>query len=280
MTDMRMFFYSLGGGLMVLGLLYHFAALAVFNALVPKDGATASVTGNIAYGSHSRQRLDIYTPKGQGPFPVLVFVYGGSWDSGRKSDYGFVGHAFAARGFLTVIADYRLVPEIHYPAFVDDTASVIRWAGEHATHHRGMADHLFVVGHSAGAYNAVQAVLQQRLEERVKAMASLSGPFDFLPLDSPKSIAAFARTADLAATQPVNLDLSRMPPLLLLHGSDDTTVGLHNSRNLHASLMRAGRDSVHREYSGIGHAELMLVLAKPLRGRAPVLEDVVTFFQR
>lgn len=271
---MAKFLTAIGLLLLVGGLTYHFAALAVFNALVPRDAAAVTVTRNVAYGSHPRQRLDIYAPSGLGPFPVLVFVYGGSWDSGRRADYGFVGHAFAAAGYRTIIADYRLVPEVHYPGFVDDTARVISWAEEE----HGAP--VFVAGHSAGAYNAVQAVLLHGLEGKVKAMASLAGPMDFLPLDSPKSIAAFAAVPDLPATQPVNRDLSGLPPLFLLHGSEDTTVRLKNSRNLHAALQRAGRVSELKEYAGVSHVGIMLALAKPLRSRAATLSDVLGFFQR
>ncbi|NMD09101.1 MAG: alpha/beta hydrolase [Phyllobacteriaceae bacterium] len=269
-------------GLLLLlgGLAYHFAALKIFNALVPKDGATARVLEDVAYGPHARHRLDVYVPQGTGPFPVLVFVYGGSWDSGVKADYGFAGHAFVAQGFFTIIADYRLVPEVHYPGFVEDTASVIGWASAQAAKQGGDPDHLFVVGHSAGAYNAVQAVLLQGLERQVTAMVSLAGPMDFLPLDSPKSIAAFAQVPDLPATQPVNRDLLNMPPLLLLHGADDTTVRLRNSRNLHAVLQRHGRVSVLKEYPGVSHVGILLALAKPLRGRASTLADVLDFLQR
>lgn len=271
---------AIGLLLLVGGLAYHFAALAIFNSLVPKDGATAAVSLNVAYGASARQRLDVYVPKGQGPFPVLVFVYGGSWDSGSRSHYGFAGHAFAAQGYLTIIADYRLVPAVHYPGFVDDTADVIRWASTHAGELGGDPSHLFVAGHSAGAYNAVQAVLLHGLEGKVTAMASLAGPMDFLPLDSPKSVAAFSQVPDLPATQPVNRDLTRMPPLLLLHGADDTTVRLKNSRNLHAALQRAGRTSQLKEYPGVSHVGIMLSLAKPLRHWSPALDDVLSFFQR
>lgn len=274
------FMTAIGLLLLVGGLAYHFAALKIFNALVPKDGATAEVVENVAYGPHARHRLDVYVPQGTGPFPVLVFVYGGSWDSGAKADYGFAGHAFAAQGYFTVIADYRLVPEVQYPGFVEDTVSVIRWASAHAATRGGDPDHLFVVGHSAGAYNAIQAVLFGGLEDKVTAMASLAGPMDFLPLDSPKSIAAFAHVSDLPATQPVNRDLVLMPPLLLLHGSDDTTVRLRNSRNLHAAMQKAGRVSVLKEYPGVNHVGIMLALAKPLRHRAASLRDVLDFFQR
>jgi acetyl esterase/lipase len=126
----------------------------------------------------------------------------------------------------------------------------------------------------------VQAVLRNGLRHRVKAMAALAGPFDFLPLDSPKTMAAFGDVADLEETQPVLADLSDAPPLLLLHGRDDETVGLHNSWNLHAAYARAGRMSQLKFYDGIGHVGIMLALARPLRYRAPVLEDLSAFLHK
>lgn len=277
---MRIVLASLGFLCVAAALIYQLAPLAAFNLLVPKDAGVTQVAADVSYGGYPRQRLDLYRPEGAGPFPVLLFVYGGSWDSGHKEDYAFAARAFAAEGYLAAVADYRLVPDVHYPAFVDDVGSVIDWLAGNAGAYQGDGRKVFVVGHSAGAYNMVQAVVRNGLGVKVTAMASLAGPFDFLPLDSPKSIAAFADAPDLRETQPVNGNLRDAPPLLLLHGRDDTTVGLHNSWNLNAAFARAGRESKLIFYEGIGHVGIMLALAKPLRGRAPVLRDVVTFFQR
>lgn len=262
------------------GLAYQFAALAIFNALVPKDGESRLAASDIAYGPDARQRLDIYVPEGQGPFPVILFVYGGSWDSGSKSDYGFVGRALASRGFIVAIADYRLVPQVRYPVFVDDVAQSITWLIGHAGEFGGDPGRLFAMGHSAGAYNLVQAILRNHLSAKVKAMAALAGPFDFLPLDSPKSIAAFSGLPDLHETQPVNGNLAAAPPLLLLHGSADQTVRIRNSQSLQAAWAKAGRPAELKIYEGVGHAGIMLALSTVLRGRAPVLDDAVAFFQK
>jgi acetyl esterase/lipase len=257
-----------------------FIGLPAFNLLVPKDGGVALLARDVAYGPHPRQRLDVYAPDGKGPFPVLLFVHGGSWDSGGKAPYAFAAHAFAARGFVVAVADYRLVPEVHYPDFVDDVALAVTWLDQHGAQWKGDGRGVFAVGHSSGAYNVVQAVLRNGLHGRVRAFAALAGPFDFLPLDSPKSIAAFGREKNLAATQPINLDVSEAPPLLLLHGLDDTTVGPYNSQNLFAHFKTAGRATELKTYAGIGHRGILLALSQPLRWRAPALEDVVGFFQR
>lgn len=122
--------------------------------------------------------------KGPDPSPVLLFVYGGSWDSGHKEDYAFAARAFPSGISRGCPPSFRLVPDVHYPAFVDDVGSVIDWLAGNAGAYQGDGRKVFVVGHSAGAYNMVQAVVRNGLGVKVTAMASLAGPFDFLPLDS------------------------------------------------------------------------------------------------
>ena len=99
------------------------APLATLNALAAADSHTR--VSDIAYGTLPRQRLDIYRPAGLAPaggWPVVVFFYGGSWNSGERAQYGFVGAALASRGLLTLVADYRLYPEVRYPDFLTDSA--------------------------------------------------------------------------------------------------------------------------------------------------------------
>jgi acetyl esterase/lipase len=277
---MSKFLTAIGLIIFVGGLAYHFAALAIFNALVPKDAGSRLAAADISYGDDPRQRLDIYVPEGQGPFPVIVFAYGGSWDSGSKNDYGFVGRALASRGFVVAIPDYRLVPTVLYPVFVDDVAAAIGWVNAHAAEFGGNADRLFAMGHSAGAYNVVQAVLRNNLEAKVKAMVTLAGPFDFLPLDSPKSIAAFTGVTELNETQPINGNLAAAPPILLLHGSADQTVRIRNAQSLYSAWQKAGRPAELKIYDGVGHAGIMLALSTLRRKATPVLDDAVAFLQK
>jgi acetyl esterase/lipase len=267
--------------LLVIGLyaIYSIYGLALFNALVPQDEGAREVAIGVHFGPGPRQVVDIYAPAAAGTYPVLVFVHGGSWASGNRQDYGFVGRAFAAHGFVTVISEYRLVPEVRYPGFVDDTAAAITWASEHAVDYSGDSTRLFVMGHSAGAYNVVQAVLSHHLEDRVKAMVTLAGPFDFLPLDTSASIAAFSQAPDLPSTQPVNLDLSQAPPLLILHGADDSTVGVYHARHLSAKYQAAGREVEVKIYPGVSHVAIMLGLSKYYRQSVPTFADALAFLR-
>src|SRR5204862_3568289 len=163
--------------------------LSMFATLSPKDPAALGVGGQ-AYGPDPRQRLDVYVPRRRAEgSPIAVFFYGGSWDSGRRQDYGWVGRALASRGFVTVIADYRLYPEVKYPDFLDDGAQAVRWAADNAARFGGDPGRIVLAGHSAGAYNAAMLAFDGRYlaaagvdPSHVKAMAGLSGPYDFLPL--------------------------------------------------------------------------------------------------
>ena len=254
--------------------------------------ATAQLFGgqalarDIAFGPAARHRLDIYAPPRDGTRrPVILFIYGGSWSSGSKETYGFVGSALAARGFVTVIADYRLVPEVRFPGFVEDGALALRFIRQSIATYGGDPQRIFVLGHSAGAYNAVMLALDPRFlasagvpSGTIRRVAALSGPYDFLPLDHPSTIAAFGQARDLARTQPVNLARRGAPPMLLGTGTADTTVLPRNSEALARRLQTAGARVELRRYEGVGHPGTILAFNTLFGGTAPTLADVTRFF--
>lgn len=263
------------------------SSLAVFNALVPVDRGVERVAEAVAYGADPRQRLDVYRPARAGEgLPVLLFCYGGAWNSGARERYDFAGRAFAAAGFLTVVFDYRLVPHARFPAFVEDTAAVIAWARVHAARFGGEGARVFLAGHSAGAYNVAMAALDARFLAAhglgpgvIGGVAVLAGPFDFLPLDDPSTIAAFGHWPAAEETQPVQFAGSHAPPFLLISGNRDRTVSPRNSRALAERLRRHGVEAKVVEFDGLSHADVLTALARPLRWRAPVLREISGFFR-
>lgn len=243
------------------------------------------VERNSAYGAHPRQRIDLYRPRswraGQAPLPIIVFFYGGSWQEGEKEGYGFAARAFADAGFLVAVPDYRLVPEVRFPAFLEDSAAAVRWVRANAVRLGGDPDRIVLVGHSAGAYNAAMLSLDERwlgMDRRsVRGLVGLAGPYDFLPLDISVTVEAFGRESDLEATQPVTFASADDPPALLLHGALDTTALPSNSERLAGLLRAVGVDARMKVYPAIGHVGIITAVARPFRGRAPVLEDAVAF---
>ena len=287
MIDKRRFLKSLAAMPFVLAGLSSCSSLGAFNAVIPKDGGARLASSNVAYGPESRQKLDIYVPTATGkPAGIVVFIYGGSWNGGSKSEYGFVGKALASRGYVVAIADYRLVPEVRYPSFVEDTAKAVAWAYRNAATYGADRRELYLMGHSAGAYNAIQvAVAPEFLRAEglspsvIRAVAGLSGPYDFLPLDVDATRQAFGQVKNLKSTQPVDrVGAQAIPPSLLVTGDADETVYPKNTKALTDALRRTGHAVEAKYYPGVDHAGTLLALAKPLRDNAPVLEDVVAFF--
>lgn len=271
-----------GLALLAAGLSAACSPLTMFATLTPKDRARREGQG-LAFGEGERRRLDVYAPPAAaGPAPVAVFFYGGSWDSGRRQDYGWVGRALAAQGFLTVVPDYRLYPEVRFPGFLEDGAAAVRWTRENAGGLGGDGSRVVLIGHSAGAYIAAMLALDRRwLGETgaVRAFAGLSGPYDFLPLDGPITRRTFGEAADLPATQPLRYAASDSPPAFLATGDADTTVYPRNTRKLAAALKGAGARVEERYYAGLNHADTVLALSRPLRGRAPLLGEMTAFLK-
>jgi acetyl esterase/lipase len=188
---------------------------------------------------------------------------------------------------VTVIPDYRLVPEVRFPAFIEDCAAAVRWAADHAAEHGGDASRIVLVGHSAGAYNAMMLALDADYlrgagvdAARVRGVVGISGPYDFLPFDVDSTRNAFGQAPDAALTQPVHFARADAPPVLLLWGEADTTVGPRNLRGLDAAMRAAGGRVETKTYPGVDHVGIMLALSRPLRGRAPTLGDVTEFARR
>lgn len=259
--------------------------LKTFDALVPKDGGGELAQRGIAYGTDARQKLDVYVPKATGTQrPVVVFIYGGSWASGTRDGYQFAGRALAAQGFVVIVPDYRLVPQVRFPGFVEDGAAAVRWAEANAARYGGDGQRIVVMGHSAGAHIAAMLALDEQWlgQDRiaVKGFVGLAGPYDFLPLDPGAAQNALGNWPRPAETQPITYAGAGDPPVLLLAGADDTTVKPRNSTALAEKLTAAGVDATVTIYPKVGHIGIATALSEPFRGKAPVLADTAAFIQR
>lgn len=266
------------------------AALAVslmdpFNIPTAMDNGVVKLGDGIAYAGGPRGLLDVYSPQNpRGKAPVIQFIYGGGWNRGERWEYEFVGRAFAARGFVTVIGDYRLVPEVTYPAFLYDAAVATKWIEDNIAAFGGDPDKLFLAGHSAGAYNAVMLGLDPAFFREagsnltVRGVAGLAGPYDFYPFEYNEVREAFGYAPNPEGTQPVKLVNEYSPPMFLASGMNDPIVRPINTQSLAARLREYNVPVDERYYEGIGHMEIVTSLGAMLRWRAPVLDDVVNFF--
>ena len=264
------------------------SGLDVLN-LVGSDHAH-KVEGTVAYGEGARQKLDILTPKDFGNAatrPVVIFLYGGGWTAGGRQDYRFAGAALVKLGYVAVIPDYRLYPEVKFPVFMDDAAQALAWVHANIYRYGGDPQKIFVMGHSAGGHMAALLALDPTYtraaglpDNAIKGMIGLAGPYAMVPSQVDNVRDVFAGTPDEESARPVHFANTSAPPMLLLYGLDDKTVARQNAPQLADILRRAGRDVTVKEYPDVGHPGIVLALSPLFARRAPVLTDTQAFIRR
>ncbi|MEP4548204.1 MAG: alpha/beta hydrolase [Saccharospirillum sp.] len=268
--------------LIPLTLLLSGCALPALNLITPHDGYERST--DIAYGGQPRQRLDLYLPtEPEAGAPTLIFFYGGSWQEGYKGGYRFVAQALADAGYRVVVPDYRLYPEVTFPAFVEDGAQAVAW-----TVNEGLADDgLVLMGHSAGAHIAAMLSLDEQYlntagvdRSRVLAWVGLSGPYDFLPLTDPDLIDLFGGADGIPQTQPITFVSADDPPALLIDGFDDTIVRPRNLPNLAEAYRHNGVPVQTHRYEGVNHNDTVASFSVRLRDRSPGFDDTLTYLRQ
>lgn len=256
----------------------------LLNAFVPQTGY--ALHKGIAYGTDPRQKMDIYVPdKPQKPACTVMFFYGGRWTTGDRGLYRFAGEALSSKGCITAIADYRVYPKIRYPVFLEDSAKAFVFLHRHAQEYGGDPKRLFLAGHSAGAYDAVMIAVQPRFIRAaggqpswIKGVIGISGPYDFLPFTDSDVIDIFSTEKD-AATQPINYVHAGLPPMLLVHGDNDTEVLPKNTRNMAAKLREFNNPVTVHIYPEAQHQAIILSLLHGFRGKIPLLRDIATFIK-
>jgi acetyl esterase/lipase len=259
--------------------------LSVLDGLMGGGRGTARVRSGVPFGTQG-QTLDIWRPSGgaRAGLPVLIFWYGGGWVHGDRAAYAFAARAYAKAGFVVVLPDYRKVPAVRFPAFVQDGAQAAKWTRDHIAEFGGDPKRIALAGHSAGAYTVAMLTLDQRwlraegVDPRiVRAAVGLCGPYDFYPYTAKRAIDAMQGAADPQMTQPIHFARADAAPMLLITAGDDTQVKPHNAINLAARLTALGAPVRHIDYPGLSHENVVMALSKPFHAKAPVLADSVAF---
>ena len=278
------FFLIIFALIVLLGTVVACSPLTVINAVT--SGSASDKELAISYGDDERNKLDIYRPRNSsGAAPVVVFFYGGSWNVGSRSDYAFVGEALAERGIVAVLADYRLYPQVRYPDFVADSARAVAWTLKEIQRHGGDPKRVFVMGHSAGAYNAAMVSIDGRWlasagasTANLRGFIGLAGPYDFIPINDKEVRPVFFYPDTPPASQPINHVTAAAPPTLLIASHADKLVDpVRNTGGLANRLRSAGVAVDEVYFDNTSHASLIGAIAWPLRGIAPVLDTVVKF---
>jgi acetyl esterase/lipase len=260
-----------------------FSLVGLLNFASPGDRRSRRLASGLSYGEQPRQKLDVYGPRqANGPAPVVIYIYGGAWNEGDRRDFAFVARWLAGLGYFVVVPDYRVLPEVEYPVFLEDCADAVRWTLQHAAGFGGDASRLALAGHSAGAYNAVMLALEPAygVVDAIGAVVGLSGPYNFYPFDVPISIRTFSGAADPLATQPVNLVTSAAPPMFLASADGDTVVGPQNTVALARRLREHGVAVTERHFPRFTHPSTLLELGSLLTRRSSLAGEVAEFLAR
>ena len=267
------------------GLLSACSPLNILDTLVPEG--TYDRQEGIAYGASPRQKLDIYRPaKDETTGPVVIFLYGGSWKSDERGKYRFVGEALTRKGTTVVIPDYRLYPDVTFPAFMTDAAKAVRWTLDNFNFPNQKPRPVFLAGHSAGAHIAALLAVDARYltKEGVSAgqicgVIGIAGPYAFDPFEYRSTRPVFAGLADRDRARPVKQISGKTPPFLLLHGDADGTVRPSNTVEFADALRAAGTTVRSELIPGIGHYRIVMAMATPFDDIAPVNERISGFIE-
>lgn len=238
------------------------------------------------YGSNSRQKLDLFTPKSgvTSETKVVVFFYGGGFQTGSKADYEFVADTLARQGFIVVIPDYRLWsrsnPSRHqWPTQIQDGVSVVGWCRANLRTSTG-ARPVCLIGHSAGGIIAKHLVFdEQWLGERVRGAVGMAGASDFDALNRPDLLPWDYFPVGSEATRNVtaHVDGSELP-ILLQHGLADTVEPPSQTELLEAAIVAAGGAVAPKYYAGLDHTGLIAGLHR-LTQRADVRNDIIDWLR-
>jgi len=242
---------------------------------------------SLSYGTDTRQTLDVYRPQGAQQAPVILFWYGGSWQHGAKDYYQFVGTSLARHGFVTILPDYRLAPDHAFPAFVEDAASAVRWARDHAADYGGDPNRIYISGHSAGGHSALMVALDPQYLHAVgltpsdiAGAISLAGPTGLENLRGERLRGVFPPAIPEHAFSPIALasrHAANAPPILLMTGLDDHVVSASSVAKLADAIRNGGGTVTVKTYPGTGHIGLMLGFSREFEGNSRAVNDLARF---
>jgi acetyl esterase/lipase len=225
-----------------------------------------------------RHRLDVYVPRSLSSksTPVVVFIHGGSWDSGSKNIYAFVGRRLANLGVVAVLVNYRLAPAVEVPDMVVDCAQALRWTTQHIAEYGGDPNQIFVMGHSAGAGLAALLAVdshyftQLGLSQNPIKGAILDDPagldmFDYLtrmeyPGDERYLIPFGEKPAIWRMVSALYHVDANCPPILLYTGEETYPSIIKSSRKFNQQLERLGIRHTLTVIAGKKHVGMALQL--------------------
>ena len=271
-------FKCLTGFLFGAALLASCAPVTILNGITPSSSFER--TKNVPYGAAKHEILDIYrSKKPKAAAPVLLFVHGGSWDSGSKDIYKFLAEGFTRSGYDIVVPNYRLYPDASFPNFLEDNANAVAY-----TQKAFPGRQIVLMGHSAGGYNVLMLGLRDHYLkaagvnrcETIAGVVGLAAPTGIVPLESARLIEIFPErfTGQDAVLNNVS---GPTPPVFLGHGESDSTVFPQNSTRLAEKIAARGGVAAAKVYEGQSHIDVVKVLSRHFDDDTTLKADIVRF---
>lgn len=237
--------------------------------MTPEVPSDIEVINDIEYKNINGKslQLNIYkprnTPKGS---PLLVFIHGGGWRSGKRSDYQVYTVAFAKKGYMTATVSYRLLKDGPYPACVEDIMDAVQWFYANSEKYGYDPDRIALIGGSAGAHLALLGAYEWKTQKpgsdtvivsgskhRIKAVVDIYGPIDLTTeyAQHQSLVTSFishpySETPELyREASPIQYLDKNDPPTMILHGTSDDLVPISQSDLLKAHLDSLGIPNVY-----------------------------------
>jgi acetyl esterase/lipase len=275
--------------------------LLVHGAVPAQDKGGVRFEKNLTYAKAAGQelQLDLAMPKeGTGPFPCVVCLHGGGWRSGKRQDLTKLTELLAGKGFVAATVTYRLAPDHHFPAQIEDCKAAVRWLRANAAKYHINPQKIGAVGFSAGGHLAsllgtadTDAGLEGKggnldQSSRVQAVVNYFGPTDF----TTKTWSAHVKDAFIIPflvdplkkqnmrevyemASPVTHVSKDDPPFLFFHGDKDGLVGLEQPQILSKKLQEAGVSAKVVVLEGEGHGWGGETLNRTLRQSVEFFEE-------
>jgi acetyl esterase/lipase len=154
--------------------------IVLFSAFLSVNCSSKKIT-DISYIGYNDKisipdpKLNVFIPRKASakPLPILIFVHGGNWDSGRKGIYDLLGRNFAKKGIITIIPNYTLSPYANYNGMTKQIAAAIEWAKNNVIQYNGNPNQVFITGHSAGGHLAALAVMNPKYGVDAKSISGI-----------------------------------------------------------------------------------------------------------
>lgn len=215
---------------------------------------------------------DVYTPRGDGPFPAMIVVHGGAWASGTREQLAGIAQGFARAGYTSAAISYRLAPQQQFPAQIYDCQAAVRWLRSHAAKYKVDPDRIGGFGYSAGGHLVAllgamddddfrdAGVPADAPSARLQVVIAGGAPCDFrvLPADSQRLAYWLGGTPAekpdaYERASPTSYVTSDDPPMFFFHGGGDNLVPIRSPRRMVERLKGAGVPVEFYEVPSAGH---------------------------